>query len=76
MEVPHCARGLGAFIKTLKYNESGNKSKMIWEKCLAKNSLGVIQGLQFAESENYPVCLCRVKRRIFFSIVPKQGGFF
>ena len=48
---------------------------ILWEKCLAKNLLGVIQGLQFAESENYPVCLCRVKTRIF-SIVPKQGGLF
>ena len=48
---------------------------MIWEKCLAKNSLGVIQGLKFAESENYPVYLFRVKMRSF-SIVPKQGGLF
>ena len=49
---------------------------MIWEKCLAKNSLGVIQGLQFAESENYPVFLCRVKTRIFFNHAETRRTFW
>ena len=54
----------------------GTNRRWFGGKCLAKNSLGVIQGLQFAESENYPVCLCRVKTRIFFNRAETRRTFW